>query len=152
MHFQIFGRTTMFKIFEIKDGKVSFVAIKQIKGVLIASTIILIVTLLASWFKINDKDLWKFYNIVLDQFGLRDSVPNLDKEKEIEARVELEVDRAIQNVIPEYESIIREADQKYKPRYIEEKNDESVCYTNECKALAPPMRICAPWVEDCLKN
>jgi hypothetical protein len=27
-----------------------------------------------------------------------------------------------------------------------------VCYTTECKALAPPMRICAPWVDGCSKE
>jgi hypothetical protein len=32
------------------------------------------------------------------------------------------------------------------------KNDETVCYTDECKALAPPMRICAPWINDCLRK
>lgn len=40
----------------------------------------------------------------------------------------------------------------YKPRYVEEKNDETVCYTKECKSLAPPMRLCAPWVDNCPKN
>lgn len=74
-----------------------------------------------------------------------------DPEK-LNRRVERDVDRAIQNVTPEYDRIIAEADKKYKPRYVDEKNDESVCYTDECKALAPPMRICASWVEDCPKN
>lgn len=74
-----------------------------------------------------------------------------DPEK-LNRRVERDVDRAIQNVTPEYDRIIAEADKKYKPRYVDEKNDESVCYTDECKALAPPMRICSPWVENCPKN
>jgi hypothetical protein len=67
----------------------------------------------------------------------------------INRRVERDVDRAIRDVTPEYDRIIKEADKKYQPRYIEEKNDETLCYTDECKALAPPMRICAPWIEDC---
>lgn len=74
-----------------------------------------------------------------------------DPEK-LNRRVERDVDRAIQNVTLEYDRIIVEADKKYKPRYVDEKNDESVCYTDECKALAPPMRICSPWVENCPKN
>lgn len=71
-----------------------------------------------------------------------------DPEK-LNRRVERDVDKAIRNVEPEYDRIIAEADKKYKPRYVDEKNDESVCYTDECKALAPPMRICAPWRDDC---
>ena len=71
-----------------------------------------------------------------------------DPEK-LNRRVERDVDRAIRIVTPEYDRIISDYDKKYKPRYVDEKNDESVCYTDECKALAPPMRICAPWRDDC---
>ena len=71
-----------------------------------------------------------------------------DPEK-LNRRVHRDVDRAIDQVTPEYDRIIKEADKKYQPRYVEEKNDESVCYTDDCKALAPPMRICASWVPDC---
>lgn len=71
-----------------------------------------------------------------------------DPEK-LNRRVERDVDRAIRNVTPEYDRIISDYDKKYKPRYVDEKNDGSVCYTDECKALAPPMRICAPWKDDC---
>lgn len=71
-----------------------------------------------------------------------------DPEK-LDRRVKRDVDRAIQDVTPEYDRIIREADKKYQPRYMDLQNDENVCYTDECKALAPPMRICAPWVDGC---
>jgi hypothetical protein len=59
------------------------------------------------------------------------------------------VDKAILDVTPEYDRIIREADQKYSPKYLEKPVDESVCYTEECKSLGGEMRICAPWVDDC---
>lgn len=145
----------MFKLFEVKGGKASFLPSlnpKHIKGFLISSIILLIVIALSGWLKIDEKDVWKFYNLLIQQFGLKQQAPNIDRQKELEARIELEVDKAIRNVEPEYDRIIAEADKKYKPRYVDEKNDESVCYTDECKALAPPMRICAPWVEDCPKN
>ena len=145
----------MFKIFEIKDGKTSFFPSldpKNIKGFFIVSIIILVVIGISGWLKIDEKDIWKFYNLLIQQFGLKQQAPHIDRQKEIEARIEIEVDRAIQNVTSEYDRIIEEADQKYKPKYVDEKNDESVCYTDECKALAPPMRICAVWVEDCPKN
>ena len=70
-------------------------------------------------------------------------------EKELEARVELEVDRALREVENEYDRIIREADRRYGSRYVEEENDETLCYTSECKSLAPPMRLCSSWVPDC---
>lgn len=69
----------------------------------------------------------------------------------ITCRAQKAVGDAIDKVTPEYDRIIEEANRKYKPRYVEEPNDEKICYTTECKTLAPPMRICAPWVDDCPK-
>jgi hypothetical protein len=86
-----------------------------------------------------------FPQTILNEFIIKDP-------EKLNRRIGRDVDRAIQNVTLEYDRIIEEADQKYKPKYVDEKNDESVCYTDECKALAPPMRICAVWVEDCPKN
>jgi len=71
-----------------------------------------------------------------------------DPEK-LNRRIVRDLDKAIHDVTPEYDRIIMEADKKYKPRYMDLKNDESVCYTDECKALAPPMRICSIWVDGC---
>ncbi len=142
----------MFKLFEFKGGK--FTAIpditsKKIRGFIFGSIIILIVISLSGWLKIDEKDIWKFYNQIVEHFGLdRDSI-RIESEKERDARIESDVDRAIEQVTPEYDRIIREADQIYQPKYLEEENDETLCYTDECKALAPPMRICAPWVDDC---
>ena len=50
---------------------------------------------------------------------------------------------------PEYNRIIREADKKYQPKYLEKSIDNSICYTEECKALGGEMRICAPWADRC---
>ncbi len=142
----------MFKLFEFKGGK--FTAIpditsKKIRGFIFGSIIILIVISLSGWLKIDEKDIWKFYNQIVEHFGLdRDSI-RIESENERDARIESDVDRAIEQVTPEYDRIIREADQIYQPKYLEEENDETLCYTDECKALAPPMRICAPWVDDC---
>jgi len=142
----------MFKLFEVRNGKLITlpdVSSKKIKSVIFGSIAVLIIVTLSGWLKINEKDLWKIYTLMLRQFGLNYELPRKEVEKELEARIELEIDSAIENVRPEYDRIIAEADIIYKPRYIEEKNDESVCYTEECKSLAPPMRICAPWVSGC---
>ena len=79
---------------------------------------------------------------ILNEFILKDP-------EKLNRRIQRDVDRALDEAIPEYNRFIEEADKIYKPKYIDEKNDETLCYTDECKALAPPMRICAPWVEDC---
>lgn len=143
----------MFKIFELKEGKVNLLPslnYKHIKGVFITSVVLMIVIGLSSFFKINEKDVWKFYNLLIQHFGLKQQTPNIDRKQELDARVEIEVDNAIRNVESEYNRIIVEVDKKYKPIYIDEINDETLCYSDECKVLAPPMRICAPWVQDCI--
>ena len=142
----------MFKLFEVRDGKLTTlpdISSKKIKSVIFSSIIVLIIVALSGWLKISEKELWKIYTLIIQQFGLSHELPRTESEKELEARIELEVDRAIENVRPEYDRIIVEADKKYKPIYMDEVNDETLCYTEECKSLAPPMRICAPWVEDC---
>ena len=142
----------MFKLFEVRDGKLTTlpdISSKKIKSVIFSSIIVLIIVALSGWLKMSEKELWKIYTLIIQQFGLSHELPRTESEKELEARIELEVDRAIENVRPEYDRIIVEADKKYKPIYMDEVNDETLCYTEECKSLAPPMRICAPWVEDC---
>lgn len=121
------------------------------------STIIvltIIVASLSSCLKIEEKHIWDIIYEYLQTYD-PDSplLPELRKDPGIVQRdVERTVDNAIRRVTPEYDRIIAEADAKYKPRYIDEVNDETVCYTDQCKALAPPMRICAPWVDSCPKE
>jgi hypothetical protein len=142
----------MFRLFEIRDGKFTTlpdVRAKRFKDFILGSIIVLLISSLSIWFKIDERQLWKIYNAIIQHFGLGDDSPRIDSEAERDARAELEVDRALQDVMSEYDRLIREADQKYKPRYVDEKNDETLCYTPECKALAPPMRICSVWESTC---
>ena len=142
----------MFKLFEVRDGKLTTlpdVSSKRIKSIIFGSIAVLIIVSLSGWLKMSEKELWKIYTLILQQLGLSYELPRKEREKELEARIELEVDKAIRDVIPEYDRIIVEADKKYKPIYIDEVNDETLCYTEECKSLAPPMRICAPWIDNC---
>lgn len=145
----------MFKLFEVRGGKLTTlpdVSSKRIKSIIFGSIAVLIIVSLSGWLKMSEKELWKIYTLILQQLGLSYELPRKEREKELEARIELEVDRAIRDVIPEYDRIISDYDKKYKPIYIDEVNDETLCYTEECKSLAPPMRICAPWVDNCIKN
>jgi hypothetical protein len=126
--------------------------IKQyaIIGIVLSS----IIAILSQCTGVSENGLWDlldeiqrkyFPQTILNEFIIKDP-------EKLNRRIGRDVDRVIQNVTSEYDRIIEEVDQKYKPRYIDEENDESVCYTDECKALAPPMRICAVWVENCPKN
>jgi len=96
-----------------------------------------------NWYDLIDEIQRKYFpNTELNEYIIKD--PKL-----LDNRVKRDVDKAIRNVTPEYDRIIREADQKYQPKYSEKPVDESVCYTDECKSLGGEMRICAPWVSGC---
>ena len=145
----------MFKLFEIKNGKLTTlpdISSKKIKSVIFSFIIVLIIVSLSGWLKISEKDLWKIYTSILQQFGLNHELPRTESEKELESRIELEVDKAINDVTPEYDRIISDYDRKYKPRYSEKPVDENLCYTKDCKALGGELRICAPWVDGCPKE
>jgi hypothetical protein len=88
-----------------------------------------------------------FPQTILNEFIIKDS-------EKLNRRIQRDVDKAIRDVTPEYDRIISDYDKKYKQRYLEEKNDETLCFTDECKSLAPPMRICSPVVDgiDCEIN
>jgi hypothetical protein len=110
-----------------------------------------IIAVLSQCTGVSENGIWdlldeiqrKFFpQTIINEFILKDP-------EKLNRRVQRDVDRAIQDVTPEYDRIIREADKKYQPRYMDLQNDENVCYTDECKALAPPMRVCAPWLDGC---
>jgi hypothetical protein len=147
----------MFKIFEIREGKFTAfpqLSPKKIKGFFIISAVMIGISLLSGWLNISEKQLWKYYQLLLEQLNVKYELPELkNNQDKLDARVELAVDRALSEATAEYDRIIAEADKsKYKPRYVDGVNDETVCYTDECKALAPPMRLCSPWVDDCPKE
>jgi hypothetical protein len=141
----------MFKLFEVKEGKFKVLPTlnpKYIKGFIISSIVLLLVSGLSEWLKIDEKQLWKIYNAIVQHFGLTQDIPiPQDVEKELEAKVELEVDRAIR----EYEDLTRDSKSPRipLPRLIEKAPDESLCYSEDCKKLGGEMRLCSPWVDNC---
>jgi hypothetical protein len=66
----------------------------------------------------------------------------------VERRVERDVDKSIR----EYEKLTKDTEPPRVPlpRLIEKAIDNSKCYTEECKNLGGEMRLCAPWIEDCV--
>lgn len=110
-----------------------------------------IIAALSQCTKISEDNIWDlldeiqrkyFPGTIINEFVIKDP-------KKLERRITRDVDRAIDDY---WRQTGLSPVEIYKPRYIEEENDETVCYTDECKALSPPMRLCAPWVEDCPKN
>jgi hypothetical protein len=141
----------MFKLFEVKEGKFRVLPTlnpKYVKGFIISSVILLLISGVSGWLQIDEKQLWKIYSAIIQHFGLSHEIPKLpDNEKEIESRVELEVDRALR----EYEILTGDDGTVRipKPKFIEKQIDTQVCYTEECQSLGGEMRLCSPWVEDC---
>lgn len=118
-----------------------------IVGLIITS----LIGILSQCTKINEKVLWDFLDEIQRTYFLKTMINDfvLKNPERLQRRIERDVNRAIEEVIPEYDRIIEKDNEKYLPKYFEEKTDESSCYSAECKALAPPMRICAPWYWDC---
>ena len=96
------------------------------------------------WDLLDELQRKYFPQTILNEIILQDP----DK---VNRRVSRDIDKAIRDVEKGYDRIIAESDRKYKPRYLEEKNDESLCYSEDCKKLIPPMRLCSPVFEgtDC---
>ena len=144
----------MFKLFEIKEGKFKVLPQlnpKYITRFIIVSIVSIIIAGLAGQFKIDEKQLWKIYTALIQRLGLEQNIPDPpDHQKQLDAKVELEVDEAIRR----YERLTGDDGTVRipSPRYSERPVDSSVCYTDECRALGGEMRICSPWVDNCPKQ
>jgi len=125
---------------------------KPDKKQLIILSIVLstLIAALSQCTKIPDHALWDlldevqrkyFPNGILNELILQD--PHA-----VERRVKRDVDRAIDEVTPEYDHIIEEYNKRYKPRYSEKPPDGSEAQ----RLLGGEMRICAPWVDNCPKD
>ena len=66
----------------------------------------------------------------------------------VKRRVERDVDKAIRD----YERLTGYSNEPRipLPRLIELAPNNSVCYSEECKKLGGEMRLCSPWVKDCI--
>jgi hypothetical protein len=59
-------------------------------------------------------------------------------------RVKRDVDRALQSLTNSDERVILPS-----PRFIEYPMNDAKCYSSECRALGPPMRLCSSWWDEC---
>ena len=121
----------------------------SIKTIIILS---LIVALLSSCLKIEEKHIWDIVYEYLQTYQ-PDSplIPELQKDSGI---VERDVKRTVDKAIREYEDLTKGTEPPIipPPRRSEKPVDTSVCYTDECRALGGEMRICSPWVDNCPKE
>jgi hypothetical protein len=93
------------------------------------------------WDLLDEMQRTYFPQTILNELILKDP----DK---VERRVKRDVDRAINEAIPEYNRFIEESNKRYMPRYINKEIDTNL-QTGESKLLGGEMRICAHWVENC---
>ena len=119
---------------------------------IIGTVLSAIITSFAACTKLPEERIWDLLDEI--QRVLKIDILNdfiINDPAKLDRRIKRDVDKAIEDVTKEYDCIIAESNKKYKPKYMDEKNDESLCYTEECKKIAPPMRICSPVFEgiDC---
>lgn len=122
------------------------------KIIIVSLVITTIIVSLSQCTGLDENRLWDLLDEVQREFFPKTIINEIiikDPSK-IGRRVERDVDKAIGQDTPEYDRIIKKANKKYQSKYIDEKNDDNVCYTDECKSLSPSMRICAPWASDCI--
>jgi hypothetical protein len=93
------------------------------------------------WDLLDEVQRKYFPQTILNEIFIQD--PN-----KVERRVKRDVDRALNEVTPEYDRIIQESNKRYKPRYVEKSPDGSEAQ----RLLGGEMRICAVWVDDCPKQ
>lgn len=121
-----------------------------IVGVVLSSTI----GLLSQCTGVNEKSYWDLYDEVQRRISPKSMTNDfiLSDPEKLQRRIHRDVNFAIESVTPEYDRIIQKDNQKYLPRYIQEKNNDEVCYTEACKSLGGPIRMCAPWYSGCVSG
>jgi len=91
------------------------------------------------WDLLDEVQRKYFPGTILNEFVIKDP-------EKLNRRIKRDVDRAIDEVTPEYDRIINATIKK--PKYVEKAPDGSEAQ----KLLGGEMRICAPWVDDCPKD
>jgi hypothetical protein len=77
---------------------------------------------------------------IINDFIIKDPV-------KLERKIHRDVNRAIED----YERTTGDTGvvKLPSPIYIEENINNDTCYTEQCKSLGGPIRMCSPWVENC---
>ena len=94
------------------------------------------------WDLLDEVQRRYFPQTILNDFVIKDP-------EKLDRRIHRDVDRAIDDYWTQ--SGLSKAEVS-KPRYSETPVDASLCYTDECRSLGGEIRLCAPWVDNCLKE
>lgn len=100
----------------------------------------LLVAALAGIFKIEEAKIWDIvYETILYLDPDSPLIPELQKDPGI---IERKAERSVDKAIREYEDLTGDTGEVKipEPRFIEEPGDSP---------LGGPMRLCAPWIDDC---
>ena len=121
---------------------------------IIGITLSSVIALLSQCSGIKQNTIWDLLDEIQRKYFPQTIINDfiIKEPEKLNRRINRDIDRAMEQVTPEYDRLIELDNQRYRPRYVDGKNDESTCYTDKCKALAPPMRICSVWVDDCPKD
>jgi hypothetical protein len=96
----------------------------------VGSILSIIISLLSGFLKIDEKKIWELVDEI--QRALHIQIVNdliINDPELLNRRVHRDVDRTIDQVTPEYNRIIEESNKKYKPKYMDLENDESLCHS-----------------------
>jgi len=103
----------------------------------------LLVAALAGIFKIEEAKIWDIvYETILYLDPDSPLIPELQKDPGI---IERKAERTVDEAIREYEDLTGDTGEVKipEPRFIEDPGDSP---------LGGPMRLCAPWIDDCPKE
>ena len=108
----------------------------------------LLVAALAGIFKIEEAKIWDIvYETILYLDPDSSLIPELQKDPGI---IERKTERTVDKAIREYEDLIGDTGEVKipSPRFIEEPPDPER-QSGDAGLLGGPMRLCAPWIDDC---
>ena len=108
----------------------------------------LLVAALAGIFKIEEAKIWDIvYETILYLDPDSPLIPELQKDPGI---IERKTERTVDEAIREYEDLTGDLGEVKipEPRFIEEEAKPEN-QTGDAGLLGGPMRLCAPWIDDC---
>ena len=111
----------------------------------------LLVSVLAGIFKMEETKIWDIVYETILYFDPDSSlIPELQKDPGI---IERKAERTVDKAIREYEDLTGDTGEVKipEPTYVEEEAKPEN-QTGDAGLLGPPMRLCAPWVDDCPKD
>ena len=117
-------------------------------GVILTS----IIAFLSNCTGIKQELIWDLFDEIQREINPKTPINDFiikDPEK-LQRRIHRDVNKAIRD----YEKLTGDTPSVkiVPPRYIEEPMNDETCYSKECRALGPPMRLCSPWWDGCPKE